>query len=65
MVLEWSLKKGGNMNCNKSNQKKNNVPFISHSSVIEKYSQISYLQVNEQDWCLTDKFQVVARVSES
>lgn len=48
------------MSRNKPNQNKNNVPFIFHSSVIENYSQISYIQVNEQDRCLTDRRQVVA-----
>lgn len=36
-------------NRNKRNNNNNHVPFISLSSVIEKYSQISYLQRNEQN----------------
>lgn len=46
------------MKWNKPNQNKSNVPFIFHSSVIENYSQISYIQANEQDRCLTDRLQV-------
>lgn len=48
------------MSRNKPNQNKNNVPFIVHSSVIENYNQISYIQVNEHDGCLTDRLQVLA-----
>lgn len=43
------------MNWNRPNQNKSNVPFISHSSVIENYSPISYLQENKQNWCLSPK----------
>lgn len=51
------------MNWNRPNQNKSNVPFISHSSVIENYSQISYLQDNEEDWCLASRFEGVVRTS--
>lgn len=47
------------MNWNRPNQNKTNVPFISHSSVIENYSQISYLQENEtrlvSDWQISGR----------
>lgn len=48
---------------NRPNQNKSNVPFTSHPSVVENYRQISYLQENEQDWCLTGRFPDVVRVS--